>query len=264
MKISLIFLLLFFATCVVAQNPLVGTWEMVSIKGINAEGERFAFDTSSVREIKIITPDHYMLIAHTVEDDSLIFNRSYAGEVKLKGNQYIETPLLSSLPIFDNVKSNFLWKIEGDKFIQSGTFTRPDGKTVILDELVFRKVTAEQVFEANPAIGFWEQLSSSYTNFDGVKGSHTKESATRYHLITPSHWMRISHRDNKFEHAMGGTYSMKDGKTYPVVSFSSFAAGVEKFETTEKVQGDKMYVTGIMTSPEGKKFLWEDVFVRVK
>src|SRR5688572_10258404 len=72
------------------QHPLIGTWEMISIKGLNASGEYFSDDTTTVREIKIITPTHYMLIAHDVEGDSLVFNRCYAGSIKLDGNKYNE------------------------------------------------------------------------------------------------------------------------------------------------------------------------------
>jgi len=258
------FFILLFAvltrSAVQAQHPLVGTWEMVSIKGIGAEGERFSYDTSQVREIKIITPEHYMLMAYTVEGDSLVFNRCYAGSLQLDGNAYIEKPLLSSLPIFENVKSNFFWKVDKDRFIQSGTFTRPDGKTVILDEMVFQKVKTENKYDTNPAIGFWQLQSTSYVNFDGTKGSHTNE--TRYHVITPSHWMRISHRDGKFQHAMGGSYTMKDGKTYPSIDFSStFTGPPGKIEATDVVKGDKLHASGMLDAG-GTKLTWEDVFQR--
>jgi hypothetical protein len=250
---------------VFGQHALVGTWEMVSIKGVNAEGENFSYDTTTVREVKVITPTHYILIAHTVEGDSLIFNRSYAGTLRLEGNRYIETPLISSLPIFDNVKQNFTWKILGDKFIQSGSFTRPDGKTIVLDELVFRKVNVTPSYPGNPAIGVWDQLSSVYTDFDGKIQTHTSEAAKRFHIITPTHWMRISHRNGKFEHAMGGTYTMKDGKTFPVLKYASSAQIVlGRVEVSDKVKGDKLIATGSMTRPDGKTLSWEDTFQRVE
>ena len=65
MKKFLALFVLVVAMCVTlcAQHPLVGTWEMVTIKGIDANGEKFSSDTSAIREIKIITPTHYMLIA---------------------------------------------------------------------------------------------------------------------------------------------------------------------------------------------------------
>ncbi len=150
-KISVLLIFSFF-TCVTlcAQHPLVGTWEMVTIKGIDANGEKFSSDTSAIREIKIITPTHYMLIAQDVEGDSLVFNRCYAGAVKIDGDSYNEIPIVSSVPIFDNLKTDFKWKVVGDRFIQSGTLIRPDGKKVVLDELVFQRVKTPQSYAEEP------------------------------------------------------------------------------------------------------------------
>jgi hypothetical protein len=266
-KPLIIGVILLFSVALAAQHPLIGTWEMVSIKGIGANGEKFSFDTSSVREVKIITPTHYMLIAHDVQNDSLLFNRSYAGTIKIDGNKYIEYPQQASVQIFDNVKTDFTWKVEGDKFTQSGTLIRPDGKKVILEALVFRRVKTPNGYPQNPAIGAWSQLSSSYTNFDGSKESHTNATTTRFQIITPTHWMRISHRDKKFEHVMGGTYTMKEGKTYPTMLYRSgtLAFGdLSTVEMSEQVKNDKLYVNGVMTGTDGKKFSWEDVFERSK
>lgn len=257
--------ILLFGIQAFAQHPLVGTWQMISIKGINADGEKFAIDTTTARETKIITPTHYMLIAQDVQGDSLVFNRSYAGTVQLQGNKYKEVPTQASVQIFDNVKTDFTWKLEGDIFTQSGTFTRPDGKKIVLEALVFKRVKTVHSYPDNPAIGTWTQLSSSYTNFDGTKNSHTNATTTRFQLITPTHWMRISHRNNKFEHAIGGTYILKGDKTYPSINYSSGPIGLTgKAEMTERVKGDKLYVSGILTSPDGKKFTWDDIFERVK
>jgi len=206
-----------------------------------------------------------MLIAQDVQGDSLVFNRSYAGTVTLDGNKYIEVPIQSSNEIFENVKTDFTWKIEGDKFIQAGTIIRPDGKKIVLDALVFRRVKTPQSYPKNPAIGAWSQLSSTYTNTDGTKGSHTNETTTRFHIITPTHWMRISHRDKKFEHVMGGTYTMKGGKSYPTIQYASyFTGGIRSAEATEQVKGDKLYVSGQLIAADGKKLSWEDVFERAK
>ncbi|HET9486061.1 MAG TPA: hypothetical protein VFO54_01430, partial [Chryseosolibacter sp.] len=116
-----------------AQHALVGTWEMLSGKGINADGEPFSIDTTTVKETKIITPTHYMLIAWDVDKDSLMFNRTMAGEVRLEDDKYIEIPTQASVQIFENVKADFTWKLDGDIFTQSGTIVRPDGKTVVLE-----------------------------------------------------------------------------------------------------------------------------------
>ncbi|MBA4053787.1 MAG: hypothetical protein C0490_03670 [Marivirga sp.] len=237
---------------------------MVSIKGINADGQEFSIDTTSVRETKIITPTHYILIAMDVRGDSLVFNRSYAGTIHLDGNKYNESPLQASVQIFDNVKTDFTWKVEGDLFTQSGTFIRPDGKKIVLHAMVFKRVKTPASYPNNPAIGTWSQLSSSYTNFDGTKESHTRETTTRFQIITPTHWMRISHRNKKFEHVIGGTYTYAAGKTYPELLYSSSIMFNGKVEMTERVKKDKLYVNGVMTAPDGRKLIWEDVFQKLE
>jgi hypothetical protein len=261
--LRLIGLLVFCSFQLLAQHPLVGTWEMVSLKGIDAAGEKFYNDTSTVREIKIITPTHYMLIAEDVAQDSLVFNRCYGGTIKIEGTKYIEIPSVSSAPIFDNVTTDYTWKVEGDKFIQSGTLTRPDGKKIILEEMVFRKVKTAHAYNKNPALGSWDLISSSYTHKDGAKESYTNATATCLQIITPTHWMYISRRDNKFESAMGGVYSIKDGKFYPSLDHASFPKQLlGKLELTQRVEGDKLTINGTSTYPDGGKLIWQDVFKR--
>lgn len=265
MKVSLLSLLLLFCICkTIAQHPLVGTWKMVSIKGINAAGERFENDSTTSKEIKIITPTHYMLIAHDVEGDSIVFNRCYAGTVHIEGNKYNEVPMLSSATIFDNVKTDYTWKVTGDFFIQSGTFTRPDGKKIILEELLFRRVKTQKSYADNPTIGTWRLLSSTYTTADGLSHADTNESVTCLQLITPTHWMYISSRDKKFEHAMGGEYSTKDEKYYPKLSYASFPKTLwGKTEISAKVEGDTLNVIGVSIFPDGRKFFWNDSYEKL-
>lgn len=129
---------------------------------------------------------------------------------------------------------------------------------------MFRRVNGKTSYPDNPANGAWDQLSSSYTLADGKKESHTRETATRFHIITPTHWMRISHRNSKFENAMGGTYTMQGNKVYPSVEFAScpiIPGG--KYELTERVDGDRLYVSGVSLLKNGSQFIWDDVFQKV-
>lgn len=260
-----VFLFLIVVKPAVAQNPLVGTWEMISIKGVNAAGERFFHDTSTIREIKIITPTHYMLIAHDVEGDSLVFNRCYAGTIQLDGAKYNEIPMLSSVQIFADVKTEYTWKVTGDRFIQSGTLIRPDGKKIILDELIFQRVKTKHAYPENPTNGAWKLLTSNYTTADGTHHSDTSDQVTCLQLITPTHWMYVSARDKKFEHAMGGAYSVQGGNYYLSLDYASFPKNLwGKTEAKQTVEGNKLRIMGISIFPDGKKFTWEDVFERAK
>jgi hypothetical protein len=259
-----LFCLLLSATLCLSQP--VGTWYLVSGKGTGADGAKFTFDESSVRETKIVTSTHFMLIRQIVKGDSVKFDWSVCGSVKMEGNNYIETIQHSSNPDFANVKTNFTYKVEGDKYTQAGTIELPGGDKIIVDELVFQRVKAV----ANPknkSIGVWDQLSSKYKNFDGVEGSHTNATAIRFEIITPTHWMRMNRRDGKFEGADFGTYREEGKKVFRDLHISSGDTGYWKnfkFDIEQEVKGDQRFVKGIATTSDGKSTLtWSDVFQRI-
>lgn len=246
-----------------AQHPLVGTWEMVTLKGIDADGSPFFFDTTAVRETKIITPTHYMLIAWDVDGDSLTFNRTMAGEVRLENERYIEIPTQASVQIFENVKVNFTWKLEGDIFTQSGTIVRPDGKKVTLEALVFRRVTNVNPQSENPAIGTWRQVTSSYGAADGKKRSLFNAGDTRMLVVTPTHWMRMDHRNNKFDGVLYGTYSHKGNDVTSITLFSThpFRKG-EQHTFMQTMDGNQLHMNYSGKSPEGEPATFFDVYER--
>lgn len=256
--------LLIFSASGFAQHPLVGTWEMISGKGINAEGEKFSFDTTSVREIKIITPTHYMLIACDVSGDSISFNRTMAGTVRLEGDRYFEDPMHASVEIFPNLKVDFKWRLSGGKFIQSGTVVRPDGKTIVLEELVFRKVHSAKPQSKNPAIGTWNQISAFHTRAsDGKRKSDFNPMDTRFLIVTPTHWMRMDLKNKKFESARYGTYSIESDRIQTSMEYASvpFKKG-DKQTFTQKTQGDLMHTEYEGQTTEGKD-VYESTFKKI-
>lgn len=255
-KAVLVAALLMISAQLFAQLPIVGTWELVSMKGTNFAGQPTFVDASMQKVIKIITPTHYMLIAHDVKGDSLVFNRSHAGEVILDGNKYIETIKRVSWEDHVPTTSVFYWKVEGDKLIKYGSITREDGKTATQERMEFKRINGTSSYSDNPGIGVWDQLSSSYTLADGKKGSHTRETATRFQIISPTHWFRIHHRNNKFESVMAGTYSMEGNTMYLAMEHASFP--INKNNSAElrlRVEEGKLLVSG-----RSKNMTWEDVF----
>jgi len=247
------------------SHPLVGTWEMVSGSWTNAEGKMVTVDTTTNREVKIITPTHYMLINEKVEGDSLVFDWTLAGTVRVDGHRYVEVPQISSDEQWTTITTDFTWETQGDQFIQRGTVTNPDGSKAELHELVFQRVAADQAYPDNPSVGTWDQLSSSYTLADGTHESHTNATATRFQIITPTHWMRMNHRDGKFEHVMGGTYTLQGNTVYPRFEYGMpVIAPDATAEFTQRVEGDKMYVSGFVQNAAGEKTLtFDDVFQRM-
>lgn len=244
-----------------AQHPLVGTWEMISVKGINAEGEPFFLDTTSVRETKIITPTHYMLIAWDVEGDSLIFNRTMAGRMRLEGNKYFEDPTQASVQLFDDIKVDFSWKVDGDIFTQSGTIVRPDGKVVTLEALVFRKSAHKKPERSNRAIGTWIQTASHSTTADGKTASSFNSGDKRLLIVTPTHWMRMDHKSQKFDGVFYGTYSLHDDSVTTVLTYSSYPLkkGL-KSGFRQSVEGSKLEIISPGQTPDGSAATVYDTF----
>ncbi len=243
------------------NNPLVGTWEVVSMKGTGSDGSKISADGSEFKETKIITPTHYILITHRKQGDSLVFDKAIAGTVRIEGNKYIETPLYFSQEGTDKAKMDFTYKLEGDKFIQSGTITYPDGKVATLDALVFQKVEGNN-YTDNPAIGTWNQLSSRGVDESGKQlWSHTNATHIRFQIVSPTHWMRISLKDDAFENAMGGTYTMEGDTMYPNFEMAP-SHSATNMTITQRVEGDKLYWSGIAEGADGKIHV-EDVFERV-
>lgn len=247
---------------VFGQHPLIGTWEMISVKGIDADGEPFFLDTTSVRETKIITPTHYMLIAWDVGEDSLYFNRTMAGEVRLEGEKYIEVPKQASVQIFENLDVNFSWKLEGDVFTQSGTIVRPDGKRVVLEALKFRRVKDVKPQPNNPSIGSWSQVAAHYTAADGKDNPTFSDTDKRFLVVTPTHWMRMDHKNKKFAGVLYGTYMMTGGEHLSTkVNFSSYpgqTGALHKF--SQKLKGNRIHFTAAGKTPDGKPATYHDEF----
>ena len=122
-----------------------------------------------------------------------------------------------------------------------------------------------QTTSKSSLVGTWNQLSSEYTLFDGTKGSHTKETATRVDMFNATHWMRIAHRDGKFEDAMGGTYTVQNNKLKVTVLYSSNPgiAGTS-FDIVYRIEGNKLYSDGTFMNSNGQKTTWHDIAERVE
>lgn len=253
-KLFLSALFLGFALQLFAQNPLVGTW---------------VAKTDSVEEIKIFTPTHFMFLIRPVNSDTV--TSGGGGTYTIKGNKFTEhlqTPDFTDFFVnqepYKKLKAEYDYKIEGDKLSQKGTFIVSDTEKYPIDH-TFVKVKPANSYPKNPGIGTWNQLSSTYWGPDGKKESHTNATATRFQIITPTHWMRTSTRNKKLENQMGGTYTMTGDKMYPTLEYASYKINkTDKVEITQRVEGDKMYWTGIIKDAAGKtNFTFEDVFQRV-
>jgi hypothetical protein len=246
--IIIIALLSFFSLQLFAQNALVGTWE---------------YKNDSVRSVKIITPTHWMVFSESLKEKDMEFIRAHGGTYTITGNKYVENIETASWEDFSKTKTDFTYEVDGDKFFQKGLLTFEDGSVIHINE-VWQKVKTPNSYDNNPSVGVWDQLSSTYTMADGSKETHTNPTVTRFQIITPTHWMRISHRNNKFRNFMGGTYNTYGNKLYPNFEFISNPS--EQYRDVvidQKVDGDKLSWNGYVTIPNGETLAFEDVFQQV-
>lgn len=247
----LLFTVSFCALQVVAQNnntatgALVGTWMET---------------TDTLREIKIISPTHVFFMV--LNRDSFLY--AGAGTYTIDGNKYTEHLQYANFAV-DSMKGfTFDYNVDGDKFMQKGTLTMPDNTEAQINH-TFTRVKPDMPYDG-PHVGTWNQLSSSYTDENGNKASHTNATHIRFQIVTPTHWMRISTANNKFENAFGGTYIIDGGKMKFKVDYASDPAliGVTA-ELTQRFEGNKNYWAGIVKDTSDKQINQiEDVFERVE
>ena len=189
-----------------------------------------------------------------------------AAKVRFDGNSYIEIPTQASVQIFENVKVNFTWKVEGDVFTQSGTIMRPDGKTITLEALTFQRVRNAAVHSTNPAIGTWNQIFADYKGGDGkINPSFDKKTDTGMLIVTPTLWMRIDLNKNKFARASYGTYAFDGAGLFINIVFSSdpFRKGA-RLPLTQKFEGNKLEITSQGQTPAGTPAMVTDKFEKAQ
>lgn len=249
MKTKLLFTYILFCCSLqlfAQTNPLVGTWQMKS--------------GDTLQSIKIITPTHWSLYTERLKaGGEKEFVRAIAGTYTMTGDKYVESLDLGSMEGMDKAKTDYTLKVTGDTFHQKGILTYGDYKINIDEKWQKVKLPAQ----SNPAIGTWNQLTSSGVDADGKKWSHTNATHSRYMVLTPTHYMLIRHKDNKFESALSGTYQMEGNKFKPNFEMSSTPTdNSRKIEIIQRMEGNKLIWDGVLTDKEGKH-TWQDLFEKV-
>jgi hypothetical protein len=101
------------------ENPLVGTWKIVSGKYGGVESPRPAVVTT----VKHITPTHYMWV--TYDKDGQV-TRTGGGPYKFKDGVMESTPEYGFGSDFQTIKGqrqSYKCKVEGNKWYQTGTLS---------------------------------------------------------------------------------------------------------------------------------------------
>jgi hypothetical protein len=226
-----------------AASSIVGTWTET---------------TDTLREIKIISPTHVFFMVFN--KDSFLY--AGAGTYTVEGNKYTEHMQYANFDFSTMKGFTFDYDVQGDKFMQKGTLTMPDGSQAPINH-TFTRVKSDKAYDG-AHVGTWNQLSSTYTDTSGTKHSHTNATHIRFQIVTPTHWMRISMRENKFENAMEGTYTMDGNKWKVMFDNASFPASGLNVDITSRQEGNKMYWSGTVKDASGRQTnQFEDVFERV-
>ena len=107
-----------------SDNPLVGTWKLVSAK---YGGSDFTFPEGTTT-VKHVTPTQFMWATY---DGEGTVSRAAGGRYTLKGETYEETPEYGISADFDVVKGKpqtFKWKVKGNKWYHDGKLS--NGQTI--------------------------------------------------------------------------------------------------------------------------------------
>lgn len=226
-----------------SSSPLVGTWM-----------ER----KDSVEEIKIFSPSHVFFIVRNLKGDVLATG---AGTYDLTETMFSEKLQYANFET-KGIKSDYNYQVKGENLTQVGTLVLADGTQVPIDH-TFSRVKAGKGYDG-PHVGTWNQVSSTFRGADGTQGAHTNATHIRYQIITPTHWMRISTANGKFENAFGGTYTLQGDQVIPKIEYGTQPENVSSIAIKQKIDGNRMLWNGVMKNAQGQKvFEWEDVFERV-
>jgi hypothetical protein len=100
------------------NSPLYGTWILESAV-FTTEDSVFKEDNKTKKQMKIITPDHFMFIISNAADNKFVM--ASGGRAIITDDTYTEIIDYSSEPDAVNQTYKFTVKVVGDKYYQSGT-----------------------------------------------------------------------------------------------------------------------------------------------
>jgi hypothetical protein len=98
-------------------SPLIGTWQMVSAV-FTTKDTTIMHDSSTIRQIKIVSPERFMFIVMKKSNDSLM--QAATGRVAFSGKTYTEIIEHSNIESISGKSYRFTVNIVGDKWFHRG------------------------------------------------------------------------------------------------------------------------------------------------
>lgn len=131
-------------------------------------------------------------------------------------------------------------------------------------KLIFKRVTDIKSTRENQAIGTWKQIAGNDTTAEGEKTPSFGKSDQGLLIVTPTHWMRMNHRNQKFEGVLYGTYTLDGDTVVNNIVYSSYPLKEGgRFSSMTKVNGKKVQVVSKRMTLEGKPEILYDIFEKV-
>jgi hypothetical protein len=177
----------------------------------------------------------------------------------LNNNKYIEALEYASWEEYAKDKTNFTLQIDGDIMIQTGYITYPDGSKLTLEETWRREVLPPQ---EGKHVGTWHMISQKVTNPKRKTTKTDMSKLKQVKIISPTHWMFIAENiedgKKKFKSALGGSYTLNGTKYVEAIENNEYI----QTDYTLRVKGNKLYMEGSLITPEGEKYILDEVYQR--
>jgi hypothetical protein len=123
------------------EGKHVGTWHMTSQKVTNPKGKTTKTDMATIKQVKIISPTHWMFVAENIENGNKKFRGAAGGTYSLNGTRYIE--LLENA---EDIQTDYVLQVKGNKLFMQGSLINPQGEKFIYDEVYQREVNNSRKF----------------------------------------------------------------------------------------------------------------------
>jgi hypothetical protein len=109
---------------------------MISQKVTNPKGKTTKTDMDTLKQVKVISPTHWMFVSETIHNGKKKFRGAAGGTYSLKGTKYVE-----ELENAEDIQTDYVLEVKGNKLMMQGSLTTPQGEKFIYDEVYLRETT---------------------------------------------------------------------------------------------------------------------------
>jgi hypothetical protein len=96
------------------NNPLVGTWRLISTVGKNSSGGTWNQDSSKIYQVKVITPSRFVFTTYDPKADTLMM--SAQGPITVGANAYTELIEKSTMKSMNGKTFKYTSTVKGNRW----------------------------------------------------------------------------------------------------------------------------------------------------